>query len=124
MDKDKIWTTKAGDKIRVCDMVDSHIRNTIAKLKGQWERITNLNDASCGAPDFTTPCFADTTDIEEWIAVFEEELRYRGYRDRIMEEMRGSNVQFRIDLEKEEEASEVPVVILDEDLKQFYSETD
>ena len=31
---------------------------------------------------------------------------------------------FLEDLEKEEEASEVPVVILDEDLKQFYSETD
>ena len=124
MDKDKIWTTKAGDKIRVCDIGDEHIGHVIEHLKRQWERLTNLNDAASGAPDFMNVCFADTTDIEEWIAVFEEELRYRGYRDRIMEEMRGSNAQFRIDLEKEEEASEVPVVILDEDLKQFYSETD
>jgi len=33
MARTKVWTTKAGEKVRVCDMTDSHLVNTIRWLQ-------------------------------------------------------------------------------------------
>lgn len=39
----KLWTTKSGDRIRICDMSDSHVMNTI--------RLLQRKAAACKAAD-------------------------------------------------------------------------
>lgn len=44
MTKEKTWTTKAGQKVRICDMSDQHLINTILMLRRNGE--TRLSLAS------------------------------------------------------------------------------
>lgn len=55
--QDGIWTTKDGRRIPVRDMTTSHILNTIAYIKRNW----------------------DTDIYQPWIDVFEEELERRNH---------------------------------------------
>ena len=42
MAKEKTWTTKAGQKVRICDMRDKHLINTILMLRQNGETLLSL----------------------------------------------------------------------------------
>jgi len=64
----KIWTTRDGQKIRVCDMDDGHLQNTINFLERWTEnrRKAALADAmtvaNCVTADIASDCAEDALD--------------------------------------------------------------
>jgi hypothetical protein len=44
----KLWTTREGEKIRICDMTDRHLLNAIKRC----ERLHRQLQQECSFPDF------------------------------------------------------------------------
>jgi hypothetical protein len=103
-----VWTTKSGERLRICDMTDQHLNNAIALLKRSFEKLLALNISaaySIGSsfnPDGMASYYCDR-DIdmleamspddfaEEACPLYpkllaEQERRHRLYRESVKEE--------------------------------------
>lgn len=68
----KIWTTKDGKKIRICDMTDRHLLNTIRMLDAH-SSIMDLDHFPDFAPDSMAAYYADQS-LLELISIWPPEL--------------------------------------------------
>ena len=71
----KKWTTKDGTKIRICDMEDSHLINTLKFLKrranAQLEQYTSLTFSGCPNGEMAS-YYCDQMCDEIWNSTWED----------------------------------------------------
>ena len=71
----KLWTTKDGRKVRICDMEDDHLINTVRMLQrnGEARRINNsVYYATCMGPNGEMAQLAFEQECDQmWDATFE-----------------------------------------------------
>ena len=87
--EEPVWETKDGRRLRVADMTDDHIQNTIAMLRRKgWNSMGDLDSFLMGGPHDSEMAemyfFHELNDVKVtgWLDVFDAELRRRGQKER------------------------------------------
>ena len=80
--KHKVWVTAVGEHILIGDMTEAHIKNTINHLISRRDQMELFNYAAVGCPDGIRVTFMDTSEINEWLCIFNDELKYRAWEKR------------------------------------------
>lgn len=82
------WVTKDGKRVKVTEMTDSHLRNTLAFMERKVESLWEEYDAAANYPGqgemacYYADCAADealdhVNDAKYWVEVFKEEIKRR-----------------------------------------------
>ena len=58
----KKWTQADGTKIRICDMSDTHVKNSIALLERHAKRAHRIEYAACASMSFNGEMAQDAQD--------------------------------------------------------------